>query len=193
MFIEDGRGSGRLGRVDKNQNLGVQALIVFPLEAEGHQGMSYSIGTDFINITNTATFTGFLYVINTSATHLLHVAEIRGSSTQNTQWKLIKNPTAGTLISGGTILTPGNFNFASGKEFQGSARITSAGAGLTITDGTHMTQWMNPAYSTSARDYQGAIGLYSGNSLALMVKPTAASDIGASIACWFAQIENGLL
>jgi len=102
------------------------------------------------------------------------------------QARLYKNPTTGTLITGGTAVTVVNTNFGSGTApFDGSA-IKGADS-LTITDGTIMENWTQSAPGNDNQNFQGAIILGPGNSIGLEVKPSAVGDICTA---WQVYVED---
>lgn len=184
MQIEDGTGRGKLAKVNDANQLHTFSLIEFPVEASAHNGQVFTVASDFINITTTASFTGFLYLLENSLTKYTHIETIRCTSTVNCLWQLIKNPTAGTLISGGTAVTPQNTNFSSGRSMELTAKKTTAGAGLTITDGTLIGQWMTSAYTPFVYLIQGSMILGTGDTIALLCKPAAAGDMGSTFTMW---------
>lgn len=163
------------------------SLIEYPTEAFAHNGDTFQVPTDFIALTTTASYSGVWYITNMSATHNIHIEGMRTTSTVGTLWQLIKNPTAGTLISGGAALTPVNTNFSSGKTMSGT--VKKGADALTITDGTLMGQWMTGVYGLYERRYEGAIILGAGNSLALQCKPSGAGSVGSTLSVWMEPLK----
>lgn len=144
-------------------------------------GSAFYIATDFVPLTTTGAFSGILYLKNTTSLQL-RVSSIRTCGLTNQEWKLIRNPTAGTLISAGTALAPGNLLFSSGREFQAEAKVGVDGH--TVTDGALLAQWIN-AVGHSREEFQGSITLDQNNTLALVCKPSVAADVCVSLQCWF--------
>lgn len=163
------------------------SLIEYPMESFSHSGDSFIIPTEFIALTTTASYTGILYITNTSVTHNIHVERARSSSTVGALWHLVKNPTAGTLISAGTAVTPVNYNFSSGRTLTGTAK--KGVDAQTVTDGTWMEQWQTNVYDAKERQYDGAIVLGTGNSLAILCKPSAAATVGATLSVWLEALK----
>lgn len=163
------------------------SLIEYPMESFSHLGDSFVIPTEFISLTTTASYTGLLYLTNTSTTHNIHIERLRTSSTVGALWYTVKNPTAGTLISAGTAVTPVSYNFSSGKTLTGTAK--KGVDAQTVTDGTWMEQWQTNVYDAKERQYDGAIVLGAGNSFALMCKPSAAATVGATLSVWMEPLK----
>ena len=172
----------KVGRTLGNNRIYTTALLVFPIEEFSHHGLVYSVPTDYIALTTTASFSGILYITATSTERFTHIESIRTSSTVNCAWKAIKNATTGTLISGGTAITAVNNNFSSGKTYLGT--IKKGADALTITNGTHYAQWPTSPYNAFERIYQGSLILNTGNSLAILAQPTAAGNVGVTITMW---------
>lgn len=185
MQIEDGTGKGYFAGINKDNLLRTFSLIEFPMEAFSHKGDAYIIPSDFISLTNIATYSGVLYFKETSVTDRTHVHAIRTSSSQPTLWKLLKNPTAGTLITGGTDLVPNNMNFASGKTLSALSKVGTAGAGLTVTDGTLLGQWQTSAGQSVQIILDGSLILNTGNTLALVCLPSVnPTVVGSTWTVW---------
>lgn len=173
-------------RVSKNR-MHTFSLIEYPMESFSHTGDAFTIPTDFVALTTTASYTGLLYITNTSVTHNIHIERLRSSSTVGCLWQAIKNPTAGTLISGGTAVIPVNYNFSSGRTLTGT---TKKGVDAqTVTDGTLMEQWQTGVYEARERNYDGAIVLGAGNSLAILCKPSAAATVAATLSVWMEPLK----
>ena len=186
--IGDGTGTGFEAKVDKNHRLHAMSLIEEPLENLGHQGRAFWVTTDFINITTTASYSGVLYLKNTNTDKRIHLSILRNASTVNALWRMLKNPTTGTLITGGTAVIPENAYFTSTSSANAVA-IKGANA-LTLTDGSLILQAPTAAYIPFISDVKGGIILGPGNSVALEVKPTATADIGVGWAFWEEEIEE---
>lgn len=187
MEIVDATGTGSGAKVSKDNRLYTFSLLEFPMESFSHTGDSFIIPTQFVALTTTASYTGLLYLTNTSVTHNIHIERLRSSSTVGTLWKVLKNPTAGTLISAGTAISPVNYNFSSGKTLTGTAK-TGVDA-QTVTDGTWLEQWQTGVYGYIERQYDGAIVLGAGNSLAICAQPSAAATVAATLSVWMEPLK----
>lgn len=158
------------------------SLLEYPMESFSHTGDAFVCASEFIALTTTASFTGLLYLTNTSVTHNIHIERIRTSSTVGTLWKVIKNPTAGTLISAGTTTLPISYNYSSGRTLAGTAK--KGVDAQTVTDGTWFEQWQTNVYTSLERNYDGGIILGSGNSIAILAQPSAAATVGTTFSVW---------
>jgi len=185
--IEDGTGKEGSAKV-RNNRLYTFALIETPMEKFGTLGDAFWIATDFVSLTTTASFSGIFYLKNIHVSKQLHVAFWRQSSSVTAQWRVLKNPTGGTLISGGTDIVPENSNFSSGKT--AIATIKKGSDAQTITGGSLLGQHTTSAYAALHLPNDGAITLMTGNSIAIECKPTAAAAVGLTMTIWFEDPEE---
>lgn len=185
--IDDGTGKGGPAKVAGNR-LYTFSLTESPMEKFGSEGDAFWLATDFISITTTASFTGVFYLKNTHGTKQLHIAFWRQSSSVGTQWRVIKNPTGGTLLSSGTDIIPENSNFASGKV--ASAVFKKGADAQTITGGSLIGQHMTGVYQALNLPIDGAMTLVTGNSIAIECKPSAAGLIGITMTIWYEDTEG---
>ena len=147
----------------------------------------YAVTGNFISLLTATGESGVFYLKNNSSEKHIHVAQLRTCGTNGQRWRLYKNPTTGTLISGGTAVVPENVNFQSGVTFNGS--VLYGADGDTVTDGTVMAQWINGS-GHSNTDLDGAIILGTGDSIALTCDPTADAEVCVSLLLFFAK-EHG--
>jgi hypothetical protein len=176
--IKDGGGSGRLARVNAGGQLEAKAEVLSELAAVSRGTESaFMVATDFAALTSTGIFSGVLFYKNTSQTEQ-RVYRMQSAGTVLQQWRLIKNPTAGTLISAGTARVAENLDSSSPVTLV--AQLLAGAEGLTVTDGLLWTQWVNaPGHAEHILD--GAFIVQPGDSLALVCKPAAAADVCASL------------
>ena len=138
-IIVDGTGTGNSAKVDETHRLHVDSVATQREEAASQKGSAFNVNTGSINLTNASTANGVLYIKNNENYNLIitNIFYILGNSTGGSgdlTISIIKNPTAGTLISGATdVDTKQNKNF-------GSSRIIDLDAykgatGLTVTNG----------------------------------------------------------
>jgi len=167
MIIQSGDHTSNAAKVSDNGELYTLATSISKLYMEGENGNSFYLFSGFVNITTANEECGLFYFTNTSSLDL-HIAQIRTCGSTYQRWRMIKNPTSGTLISTGSSDTiPQNLNFGSGKVFNGMSRV--GGTGYTVTDGTHMSQWQNMGPGHSETNLDGAITLKQNTGIALMV------------------------
>lgn len=188
MEIIDGTGSGKAAKVSSDNRLHTFTLLEWPMESFSHTGDAFALASDFIALTTTASYSGILYLTNTSTTHNIHIDSVRTSSTVGTLWQLLRNPTAGTLISAGTAIVPVNDNFSSGRTISGTAK--KGVDAQTVTDGTLLGQWQTGAYGAMERRYEGALVIGTGNSVAVIAKPSGASTVGSTISFWIEPVRG---
>ena len=144
---------------------------------------AYSFASDFQTITTATTFFGMLYIKNTSDTLKFYIKAIRTCGSVQNRWKMVRNPTGGTLITGATAANEGNVNFSSNKS--ASADVYSGGEGITLTGGDEISQWINKGPGHSTEDYAGAIVLGKNDSIALTGYASTGGDICCNIFGWF--------
>jgi len=147
------------------------------------KGNSFCITSGGLSIGTTGSFSGVLFVRNTS-TRSLKIGQLRTCGTMIQQWKLTKNPTTGTLISVGQVVVPENTLFTSALPFTGDALVGSDSA--TVTDGSLLDHWVN-ATGNSVQNIDGAVILGQGDSIALEVNPGASGDVCATVLAWFEE------
>jgi hypothetical protein len=190
--LRDGTGSGRMAKVDNDKRLQTSSVIT-PVSAHiaEDDGQTYMLASDFISLTTTGSFNALMYVKNTSATRNLHIETIRTCSTDtgSIQIRLIKNPTAGTIISDANDSDKLNSNFSSNNSFSGLSYAAS-GDGKTITDGENFTQFINRSPGHSIQEYSGGIILGPGDSIGLTAKPSASTTICVEIQTYFTNIGD---
>lgn len=186
--IEDGTGTGYAVGVTATNRLltsseSVPSLAIASATRSDAFVVNSSTGTATGLITGlvAGTESGVLYVLNTSPFPL----SIGGFSAGNTGagvWKIYKDVTGGTLISGGTATTPSQLNVSSSKAFTGTA-IRANASGQTVTGGSVV------ALGYVAAGFQelqlaGALIIGQAKSIALTFTPIGAnSDVSANIIC----------
>jgi hypothetical protein len=147
MKLEDGTGKGFSQRVDGNFRAHTDAITRSDFEEAVRIGDGYNFNTGAVSIT-VATEAGLMYLKNNESVNLHIEACVIGlgpstGGVDPAQIRLIRNPSAGTLISTATdVDIKTNRNFGSSNTFTGDV-YKSTGA-LTITDGTdHILSYMN--------------------------------------------------
>jgi hypothetical protein len=182
--VVDGTGGGHSTKVDSTNRLHVKAANFSGLEVfSAELGESYYLISDFVTLTTTGSYNGMLYIKNTSNKNL-HIAYVRTCGTQVQQWKLTKQPTTGTLISGASAANQENLNFTSGNSFGGL--VYKGADATTITDGTLLAQWINGA-GHSNTNMEGAIILGNGDSLALSCQPAVAGTFCVTVLAYYEE------
>ncbi len=181
MQIESGGVASNKALVDANGNLLTLATTLELLAAASVKGDAFNAPTSQITLTTTGSYSGLLYLKNTTSRDI-HIGGFSLTSDVAGQWRIIRNPTTGTLISGGSDIVPANLDFASGAAFQGD---TKEGVDAqTITDGSIVSDWNLPAGRTPVST-GGSVILRSGNSIAITFKPSVAGDASLSMNFFF--------
>lgn len=182
--FRDGTGAGYLAKVTSTNRLAVTTENISGVAvASLERGSAFSIGTQgTVSITTTGADSAILYVRNDSPAPLI-IGGFIVSSTQTGTWTVRRNPTAGTITTSGTALTPINLNFSSGAA---AAATCFLGAnGLTSTGGTIPLNGFTVAGFT-VFDTQGSVILENGAILSLLYNPTVSAVVTANILCAFA-------
>jgi hypothetical protein len=184
--ILDGKGSGKRAEVDTNNRLSTTAVtLTRAADNSSRHGDAFVVSTDFISMTNTGSFSAILYMKNTG-TEDIFIKTLRtctgGATMESTEVRLLKNPTAGTIVDDAidasvTSMNLGSSNTLTGLYYKGSDSKT-------FTDGTHMTQFINHQPGHSTQEYDGALIVSKGQSLGIEIKVGAAADFCLELMCW---------
>lgn len=174
MIIEDGTGKGYKSKVNKENRLEVDASVVDEIAViSENEGRAFVIATEgFVSLSTTAEH-GIMY-LKYEGDGVLHIDSIRTCGTGAQRWKMYKDSTAGTLISGGTDVTANNLNFSSSNNL---VSIQKRGAdGSTVTDGTIIENWINNG-GHSIEEFKGALILAKGDSLSITCETSGTLDV----------------
>ena len=187
--IEGGTGSGYRAKVDTENRLSTFSITETRLaDISARTGDAFILTSDFVSLTTTGSFSGIMYIKNTSTTENIFVDRIRicgtGSSMGSLQTKLVKNPTAGTLISDENAGISIPANLGSQEVFSGLNYAASAD-GKTVTDGTQFSQFTIHLPGHTIQDYQGNLIIPGGASMGIALKPSYSTEACIEIQCWF--------
>ena len=178
--IRDGTGGGAIAKVNDENRLTVQAESFSNISISSiRRAGAFSVGTEenVVSLTAAAGESGVLYFKNDSQDVVL-IDSFAVSQDVAGYWSLYRNPTAGTLITGGTSITPCNLNFGSGRNLVSTAVYGSSGA--TVTDGKVVLKGRVPA-SFISLDIKDAAVLNNGDSFALTCEPDSNADVTAFV------------
>lgn len=179
FIIEDGTGDGYKLEITPNNEAKVLATVYDRAANNSEQyGTTFNVDSDFISYTTTSSYSGLLYIQNDDPGKILHIDAFRVSSTATCLFRNIKNPTTGTLVSGGSAITPQALNFSSTQT--ALATCKKGADGLTITNGTLVGSGAVPAYATTSIDLRSTVVLAYGDTVAVEVKPTGSASIAIS-------------
>lgn len=190
-IIIDGTGAASRLKVDSNNRAHVLSTSQTRIsDVSSRDKQAYVVATGFISYTTTASFSGMLYIKNTDTqSRDMFIEHIRVCGTctcehmESVQVKVIKNPTAGTLISGASEAYTENNNFGSANVFNGLAY--KGADDTTVTDGDWFTQFVVHIPGHSTQDYNDSIIIPKGSSIAFMIKPTHESELCMEFNCHF--------
>jgi hypothetical protein len=140
-FIEDGAGTGKRAKVNASNKLKTDSTTHSQALDANIDGDAYNINTGIVTLTN-ATETPLLYLKNGEDKDMVVEAVVigvfdssDGDSTANVTATFVRNPTAGTIVSGATAVDiNSNRNYGSANTLSNSLAYKGA-TGNTMTDG----------------------------------------------------------
>jgi len=140
-MILDGTGTGKLAKVDNENRLRTYSIVQSSLEHSVDEGNGYFIHTGVITLTDAAE-TPILYLKSNETRDLIIDSlfiglgtSTNGTATVQATITVVKNATAGTIVSGATAVDiNSNRNFGSNKAL--SADAYKGATGNTMTDGS---------------------------------------------------------
>jgi len=186
--IRDGAGGRHLQRVDKNFRAHTFSITEPELVDANRQGDAYNVNTGFITLTD-AVDTPVIYLKNNEDKQIVIEAIVvglfnstGGSSTADVYATFIRNPTAGTIISGATnVDINSNRNFGSANTLL--ADTYKGATGDTMTDG--MDHILVRA-SANSRSFVGISEILpKGTTIGVKIKPPTSNT---SMVCYVALI-----
>jgi hypothetical protein len=188
-IIEDGTGSGKKAKVNAENRVETFSVIESRIsDISNREGKSFILTSDFVALTTTGSFNGMLYIKNTDTSQDLYIDRVRicgtGTSMNAMQSRFVKNPTTGTLISDANDGISVAANLGSNEEFAG-INYAASGDGKTVTDGLQFSQFTIHLPGHTIQEYNGAIIIPGGSSMAIEVKPGAATTACIEVQCWF--------
>lgn len=184
--IESGTGKAHKAGVNDENQILAQAEIHFETRQHTDDGEVFIMGSDIIALTTTGAYSGLLYIKNTSTTKNFYVDDIICNSNGVTcNWRLTRNPTTGTLISGASAGLEGNMNFSNATAFDGD--VYKGADGNTVTDGTTIA---TGADKLTEGEIRGGIVLGPTNSIAISADPSAAAEVSVIVIGWQASATS---
>lgn len=187
MFLEDGTGGGKLAKITSDNRVETFSIVESRVaDVSKNDGNAFLLATDFISLTTTGSFNGIMYIKNSSDTYNLFIDKVRTCSDimGNVQIRVLRNPTAGTLISDANPSEQFSANVGSNNVFDGLS-YSASGDGKTVTDGGNLSQFINHSPGHSIQEYGGAVVLPKGGSIALVAKPSVAMTLCCEFQVWF--------
>jgi hypothetical protein len=176
--IKDGSGTGVLFKVSSEGRGLVDATSTaeFAHASVVHERAFVAV-SQIQALTTTGAENGNIYLKNTGSKRLL-IHSIRSCGNVQQKWRMYKNPTTGTLISGATSTMVTNLDLSSPRT--ASVTAYSGGDGLTVTDGTMFEHWQNDQ-GYSEEIFWGGLVLDTGNAVALTAEVPSAGDVCSRI------------
>lgn len=196
-FEIQGNSKGNVVGVTDEFRLEVDSVNIPRSDFRAIQGFGYNFNTGSINITNgseaalaylknedslTMIITGIFYLLgNTTG----------GAATEDFLLQVVRNPTLGTLISGGTVQNPVNRSHRSANSFQGTA--LKGAVGDTVTDGIVEIESLFANPDRKALNV-GAVILEKDDSIAVKYTPKASNtNQDIQIAMAFYMLDKTLV
>lgn len=176
--IFDGTGDGYYMKVDSQNRAYVNAVQQTQEDFYVREGHAYNINTGTINLTS-GNESGLLYLLNSEDEDLIVASYIYllgnttgGTTAEDHLIQVYKNPTTGTLISGGTDFVPVNRDFGSANTL--TATVKKGAEGSTITNGTVAIESI---FSSSGRQVVAVETVIpKGNAVAVSITPKATNS-----------------
>jgi hypothetical protein len=193
--IIDGSGNGYRAKVDFAKRLHVDAITFGRSEQEVELGNGYNINTGKINLT-TANKSAVLWFQNNEDDELVitNIFYILGNSNSNgdTLITILRNPTAGTIVSGAVDADmPGiNRNFGSSKTL--TATSYKGAEGNTLTDGVKLIESIVQSGKRTILNV-GDLVLTKGASVGFEITPPLSNtsmDIQIAFSCFIDTLKD---
>jgi len=165
--------SGNTAEVNDRNELKVDATAETRATVEALEGGAFIISTPVLALTS-ANKSSLLWISNTDTLQWV-ISQLVFSLTASTGGtgaafvEILKNPTAGTLVSAGVVTSAQNLDFGSPTVL--TSDIRTGLEGQTLTDGTELTQIVIPVVPSRTLQTGQAIVLSPGTQMGLSVTP----------------------
>lgn len=182
--ILDGTGSGKAAAVGNDNRLKTRAITETVIQAANDDGEGFNFNTGPVSITGN---TAIMYLKNNGDRDLIvdAIAVGLGTATVSNPPRLfvVKNPTAGTIVSGASSVSMNqNRNFGSSEVFDGL--VYKGASGDTFTDGSDTILFYQNA---NGRLYASTdVQLPKGTSIGIRIEPQLSSgsiSVYAALVC----------
>lgn len=186
IILKDGSGEGNKAAVDKSNRLKTVGEVATLQEQASIDGRGYNINTGIMTLTS-ASKSAVLYFKNTGACNMVvsGLFYLVGNSTSgsgDTLVTVIRNPTAGTIVSNSTTVEmSGNRNFGSSRTI--AADAFKGGEAVTMTGGEKIIESIINQSPARVFINVGAITLTPATSIGIDYTPAAANS---NLECEFA-------
>ena len=174
-FIKDGTGTGYRAKVTSDNRLTTDSVETTAESLASVGGDSFNVSNDIVDITSDAE-TALIHIRNTNSEDwvVTRVYFHFGGSTGGVgsgEFCMTTNATTGTLISGGSAVTPVNANLGSAKLLVGE--FLQGTNGSTVTDGIEFLRTIVPSFTSRNIIPFDSVIVPPGASLSLSFKPPA--------------------
>lgn len=174
-FIQDGTGTGYRAKVTSDNRLTTDSVETTAESLASVGGDSFNVSNDIVDITSDAE-TALIHIRNTNSEDwvVTRVYFHFGGSTGGVgsgEFCMTTNATTGTLISGGSAVTPVNANLGSAKLLVGE--FLQGTNGSTVTDGIEFLRTIVPSFTSRNIIPFDSVIVPPGASLSLSFKPPA--------------------
>jgi len=180
-MITDGTGTGVKAKVNSENKLLVESVTETAFENQAEEGNAFNLNTEDIVLDGGISGEqGLLYIKNNESSDLeivgwfigIRDADRTGATSDTNLFKLIANPTGGTLISDASEAAVANRNLGSPRVFDVTA-YKASGDGKTVTGGEATLLYQ---YHTAGRTF-GTVTftIPRGSSLAILVNTYGAN------------------
>lgn len=176
-IIQDGTGSGDKAKVTADNELKSFASVRDEALSNALKGTGYVASTSFIDLTITGSYNGILYIKNTLDKDIYVGALIFTSTVGSNKWKVIRNATAGTLISSAVAADQNPALLGLNRTL--NASIYKGADGYTVTDGDEYAAFI--ANTTHGGTMARFSVISPGSSIAWVCKPSAACTVASNI------------
>jgi hypothetical protein len=181
--IQDGAGHGYEAQVDQTNRLLVRAVTETEVQDAVQTGDGYNVNTGPLSI---STDSALIYLKNTGTRELvieaLAVGLGVGSASDIARVTLIRNPTAGNIVTGASGVSMNqNRNFGTNQTLQ--ADVYKGGNAATFTDGDDIALFFQPLNGRLFADIN--FQLEPGNSVGINLVPNLSSG---SVLCYAAFV-----
>jgi len=193
--IQDGTGKGFSGKIGSDNRFWTDSVIKTKSQDGSLNGRSYNINTGSVTLTS-ANKSALLYVVNNGTADLVieTLFYLIGNSTGgsgNVIITVLRNPTAGTIISGASNCEMAGINRNFGSNNTLTASMYKGAEASTFTDGTKVIESIFNQAATRAAIDVGYIVLKKGNSIGIDITPaTGNTSLNVEFAMNIFEREN---
>ena len=193
--IEDGTGSGFSVKVDGENRLFSRSIIESEFDHAVRKGLSFNVNTEFLTITGSSE-TPIMYLKSNEDKDVVLSAwfigtdNASGTPSRNGLMRVYFNPTAGSIISSGTDVTPVNRQGGSSNTID--LDVKAGGDGFTAT-GYDSTPVLFQTQGSNARTFGNVqLALKKGSSVVVTYLPNGAQpvEIYTGFQLYISEVED---